>query len=536
MSHARTPLARAVCVVAALLATLFVSPSAADADSALPKVVTTASGQIRGHAPDNSGVTSYQGIPYAAPPTGALRWRPPQPAPSWSGVRDATSPGHTCFGIITPSTPLSAMSEDCLTLNVWAPTADVRPKAVMVWLHGGGFQFGSGSEPGYDGARLAAKGVVVVTLNYRLGVFGFLARHDLDAESGPSGDLGLQDQIAALRWVQSDIAAFGGDPDRVTVFGESAGAHSVGILMSSPTTTGLFQRAIAESGAFWDSVYGSIDTHAMAMEQGDALSATLHAPTLAALRAIPPNQLNAATARLDRSGFQPSIDGAVVPDPPARVFTEGRQQHVPLLAGYMAEEDYPVFDNQALPHKPPPVFDLSAAQVFGQASMDAFKQRYPSGTVSQTDASAKQLAGDMMITEQTWEMLGLHARTSGEPVYGYKFTYTSPYTPRAGHTADLPFVFGNLDPRSSLSGSTEASDADRAFSDEVMAYWTAFARTGDPNTSGLPAWAPYQGQGSPLQELAATPSQIPDPDEFRLRFLASFREDGRLPDTWRAYF
>ncbi|WP_405771922.1 carboxylesterase family protein [Streptomyces sp. NBC_00080] len=536
MPHTRTALRRTVCALAAVLASLigFLPPAVAEA--ALPEIVTTTSGAVRGNAPDNSGVASYKGIPYAAPPVGLLRWRPPQPTTTWTGVRDATEPGHTCFGIATPSTPLSGMSEDCLTLNVWAPTGDVRPKAVMVWLHGGGFQFGSGSEPLYDGSRLASHGVVVVTLNYRLGAFGFLARHDLDAESGPSGDLGLQDQIAALRWVKSNIGAFGGDPDRVTVFGESAGAHAVGMLMASPSTSGLFHRAIAQSGAFWDSVYGSIDTHAMAMERGDALSATLFAPNLAALRAVPASVVNAATTHPDSGAFQPSIDGSVLPDAPARLFAEGRQQHVPLLAGYMAEEDYPVFDGNTLPHIPPPVFDASAAQVFGPAGMDAFKQRYPSGTISRTNTSAKQLAGDMMITEQTWELLCLHQRTSGQPVYGYKFTYTSPYSPHAGHTADLPFVFGNLDSQPSTPLSPQPSDTDRAFSDTVMGYWTAFARTGNPSTMGLPAWSRYQGPGSRLQELAGTPTSVADPDAYRLQFLASFRKDGRFPDTWRAYF
>ncbi|MEU0227276.1 carboxylesterase family protein [Streptomyces sp. NPDC006284] len=532
----RTALTRTLGVLAALLALLFGGLSSAVAEPALPEAVTTSSGDIKGNAPDSSGVVSYKGIPYAAAPVGPLRWRSPQPPESWSGVRDATAFGNICMGVATPSTPLTSMSEDCLSLNVWAPADDLRPKAVMVWLHGGGFQFGSGSEALYDGARLASKGVVVVTLNYRLGVFGFLARHDLDAESGRSGNFALQDQIAALRWIQSNIDAFGGDPDNVTVFGESAGAHAVGMLMASPQTTGLFHKAIAQSGAFWDSVYGSIDTHAVAMARGDALSVTMNAPTLAALRAIPAHRLNAATARLDTSAFQPSIDGAVVPDEPARVFAQGRQRQVPLLAGYMAEESFPVFEDKTLPHNPPPLFDASAAQVFGLASMDEFKPRYPSGTISQTHASARQLAADMMITEQTWEMLGLHQRTSGQPVYGYKFTYTSPYSPRAGHTSDVPFVFGNLEARSSALLPEEPSEADRAFSDKVMCYWMAFARSGDPDTSGLPAWAPFQGPGSQLQELATTPVSIADPDASRLRFVASFRKDGRLPDTWRMYF
>ncbi|MER6345072.1 carboxylesterase/lipase family protein [Streptomyces sp. NPDC001595] len=535
MPFAPASASRMLCVLSALLAVLFAGHTPAVAESALPEVITTTSGDVRGTAPDSSGVASYKGIPYAAPPVGPLRWRPPQPPASWSGVRDGTRFGNTCMGVATPSTPPASMSEDCLTLNIWAPAGTEQPKAVMVWLHGGGFQFGSSSEPVYDGARLASQGVVVVSLNYRLGVFGFLARHDLDAESGASGNFGLRDQIAALRWIQSNIGAFGGDPDNVTVFGESAGAHAVGMLMSSPGTTGLFHKAIAQSGGFWDSVYGSIDTHAMALARGEGLSATMNAPSLTDLRAIPARELNLATARLDTSGFQPGIDGTTVPDEPAQVFAQGRQQRVPLLAGYMAEEDFPVFQDKTLPHSTPLEFNTSAARVFGLDRMDEFKPRYPAITISQTNASARQLAGDMMITEQTWEMLGLHQHTSGQPVYAYKFTYTSPYSPRAGHTFDLPFVFGTLDAKSSLL-SVAPSEADRAFSDKVMSYWTTFARLGNPSTSDLPAWAPYQGEGSRVQELAATPVPVSDPDATRLQFLKSFREDGRLPDRWRTYF
>jgi para-nitrobenzyl esterase len=226
--------------------------------------VSVASGSLSGNPADASGIVSFKGIPYAAAPVGNLRWKEPQPAASWSGTRDATSFGAKCWAAAAFGGPIATanVSEDCLFLNVWsgARTRGAR-LPVMVWIHGGGFQFGTGSDNALDGTSLAKKGVVVVTLNYRLGVFGHRSRPDLDAESGghKSGMYGIQDQIAALRWVKANIASFGGDPANVTVFGESAGAHAIGLLMASPLATGLFQKAIGESGAFWESEHGSGD-------------------------------------------------------------------------------------------------------------------------------------------------------------------------------------------------------------------------------------------------------------------------------------
>ncbi|WP_405015152.1 carboxylesterase/lipase family protein [Kitasatospora sp. NBC_01539] len=517
--------------VALSLMTAMVTLSPAPALALTPGVVATDTGLVQGAAPDANGVTAFKGIPYAAAPVGPLRWRSPRSAAAWSGVRTADAFGPACWGTQPAGAPAAVMSEDCLTVNVWQPPRrSGPPKAVMVWLHGGGFQFGSSADPKYDGARLAAQGVEVVSLNYRLGAFGFLARPDLDREAGSSGDFGLQDQIAALRWVQRNIAAFGGDPGNVTLFGQSAGAHAVGMLMASPQTRGLFAKAVAQSGAFWDSEYGSIPPHGAALAQGTALSTTLAAPTLADLRAVPADRLAAATGS---AFFAPSIDGEVLTDSPAAVFARGEQRHVPLLAGYTGAEDFPLFDARALPHASSQEFYTAADRLYGADRMAEFARLYPAATPAEAAAQARRLVGDMVISEQAWELLGLQQRTGGSNVYGYTFTYTSAYSPVPAHVADVPFVFGNLLPQYFAPQAPPAGTADRAFSDTLAKYWTNFAVHGDPNGPGLPYWPRYAGTGSKLMELNAAPAAVTEPDGARLGFLASFRTNGRFPGSWQ---
>ncbi|MFB7031675.1 MULTISPECIES: carboxylesterase/lipase family protein [unclassified Streptomyces] len=522
----------AITVLLILALTAFAS-SPHDTDlSPAPPIAVTLSGKVQGTA-DGNGIRSYKGVPYAATPTGELRWRPPQAAPRWSGVRQATSYGPACYGSGQQVASSLPMSEDCLTLNVWTPTHRGEPRPVMVWLHGGGFQFGSGADPKYDGAALAARGVVVVTLNYRLGAFGFLARTDLDQEAGSSGGYGLQDQIAALQWVQRNIASFGGDPRNVTLFGESAGGHSVGMLTSSAQTRGLFAKAIAQSGAFWDSQRGSMPTHAEALAHGNALAAKLDAPTLADLRAVPADWINAVTTAPGAAPFGPSVDGRVLTETPAAVFAAGRQQNVPLLAGYTGAENFPLFDPLALPHATTAEFFAAAEKLFGAERMAEFRLLYPATTAVEAKASAERLVGDMVITEQTWEMLILHSRTKDAPTYGYTFTYTSDYSPAPAHVADVPFVFGNLLPQFFAPSAPVPTAADRGFATTVMSYWTNFARTGDPNGPGLPAWPRYQGPGSVILDLKSAPAAVPEAATERLTFLASFRVEGRFPEAWR---
>jgi para-nitrobenzyl esterase len=404
----------------------------------------------------------------------------------------------------------------------------------MVWIHGGGFEFGASANPSTDGARLAQKGVVVVSFNYRVGVLGFLAHPELDQE-GPSGNYGLQDQLAALHWVQANIARFGGDPNTVTVFGESAGAHALGILLASPNASGLIHKAIGASGAFWDSEHGSLSTYDEAHARGVAFAARQGASSIAALRALSAEQLNAAatwnfTRDPSMTAFSPHIDRYVVPEVPATRYLHGEQLPIPLLAGWNDVEQWP-FRARALPHQTAQDFRQAAERMFGQDRLAEFLTLYPAESDAQAAESAEALIGDLTISEQTWEWLELQQR-SGAPVYGYTFTYTSPYVPIASHLVDVPFVFGTLTPQFLVGGQAPPADADRALSETIMSYWVNFATRGDPNGSGLPYWPPYDSTGV-VQNLGKTVEPQKNGRAARFRFLASYRTDGAFPASWR---
>ena len=503
------------------------------ATAAMGPQVTIASGSLVGQPRDATGILAFKGIPYAAPPIGALRWRPPQAPLAWAGERDATRFGARCWASAPFGGPIATenVSEDCLFLNIWTGAGTRGAKLpVMVFIHGGGFQFGSGSEPYLDGTRLAKKGVVLVTFNYRLGVFGFLAHPDLGAESGGrgSGMYGIQDQIAALRWVRQNIAAFGGDPDNVTVFGESAGAHAVGILMASPQAAGLFQKAIGQSGAFWESENGEMKTLPAAEQAGLALSARLRAVDLTALRAVPAAQLQAATAWTFASdpavaGFSPIMDGQVLPNYPYQRYAAGRQNDVPLLAGWNANEGS-LFSNRALPHKSVEEFESAATKTFGAASMASFQALYPAASPAEAAQSAMSLVGDQVIKLQTWNWVRLQKKAGRSPVWVYHFEQTSPYNPVAAHITDVPYVFGNLAPKKDVAPGTQ----DLAVSDAMQSYWTQFARTGNPNGAGLPAWPAYEGAGGQTLRIGQVIEPAPEEGLERFEFLDSLRVNGLL--------
>lgn len=505
--------------------------------SGLGPEVRTNAGMVRGSPRDPSGVLAYKGIPYAAPPVGDLRWRSPQDVRGWDGVQDHTRFGNRCLSALeNDPEPGPPRSEDCLSLTVWTPAQQANEKRpVMVWIHGGGFQFGSSSSRVSDGTQLAHKGVVIVSLNYRVGVLGFLAHPDLDAE-GPSGDYGLQDQIAALRWVQANIAQFGGDASNVTIFGESAGAHAIGILMASPLAKGLFQKAIGESGAFWDGRNGALEDYDGARRRGVAFAQHVDAPSIAALRAMPADKLNAAamwnfTMNPMVTSFSPNVDRYVVPEVPGARFERGEQMRIPLLAGWNATEDFPfrAFD---LPHTTAQQFRDAAAQMFGEERIAEFLKLYPAATDAEAKASADELTADIVISEQVWTWLELQQRLGSVPVYGYNFTYTSPYVPIASHLVEVPFVFGTLTPQFVLGGKSPPADADRQLSATMMDYWVNFAANGDPNGPGLPQWLAY-GKGKVL-ELGTTIRAIGIPQLGRLKFIASFRHSGVFPVEWRS--
>jgi para-nitrobenzyl esterase len=405
----------------------------------------------------------------------------------------------------------------------------------MVWIHGGGFEFGTSADPSTDGARLAQRGVVLVSCNYRVGVLGFLAHPELDRE-GPSGNYGLQDPLAALRWVQANIARFGEDPDNITVFGESAGAHALGILMASPLAKGLLHKAIGESGAFWDSMHGSLPTFDEARVRGVAFAQRLRADSLAALRAMSAQELNAAAmwsfaTHPATTAFSPHIDRYVVPEVPVARYLRGEQLPIPLLAGWNDVEQWP-FQPPALPHQTAQGFRQAAGRLFGQNRLAEFLTLYPAESDVQAAESAEALIGDLTISEQTWEWLELQQRSGEVPVYGYTFTYTSPYVPIASHLVEVPFVFGTLTPQHLVGSEAPPAEADRVLSETIMSYWVNFASRGDPNGSSLPHWPAYDSRGV-VQNLGKTVGPHRNGRAAHFRFLMSYRTDGAFPDSWR---
>ena len=496
--------------------------------------VTIATGVVQGNSADANGVTAFKGIPYAAPPVGPLRWRPPAAPASLGGTRGAFNFGPSCISALAPNP--STQSEDCLTVNVWTPDLNpATPKAVMVWIYGGGFQFGSSADPRYDGSNLAAHDVVVVSLNYRVGVLGFLADSQLDAEQGMSGDYGLMDQVAALQWVKQNIAAFGGDPGRVTIFGESAGAHAVGMLLASPKTRGLIDGAILESGAFWDlGVTGSIATHAEADALGNAFAAKFAGQDLRAVDAFTVNAADPYPGTTAAFPISPNLDGNFLTVSPGEAFARGLVPNVPLMAGWNAAE-YFVFQAFALPHSTAAAFDAAAAQLIGSRCLPQFNALYPANTDAQATPSAFQFDGDSTISEQTWEALKDTRRPGAANAYAYNFTYTSPYSPIASHTAELPFVFGTVTTTrpTFAPGGPAAGPADVQLSAQMQSYWTNFAKTGNPNGPGLPAWPAFTGIGGQVLDLKAAPAARANTDESRFLFLNSYRSHGRLPAAWR---
>lgn len=521
--------------VGTLLAAIM--PMAAHAKPAvMGEVIATAAGPVRGAARDANGVLAYKGITYAAAPVGKLRWHAPVPAARWTGVRDATTFGKRCLSALPADPePGPERSEDCLFLNVWTGAqSEHERRPVMVWVHGGGFQFGSGSAPSFDGSRLAAKGAIVVTFNYRVGVLGHLAHPELDREGG-SGNYGLLDQLAALQWVKANIARFGGNPANVTLFGESAGAHAIGLLMTSPLSSGLFHKAIGQSGAFWDGKNGPLEGFDESRARGVAFMNKLGVSTVGQMRNMPAQAVNAAapwdfTMNPMVTTFSPNVDRRVLPDFPSARYARGQTMKIPLLAGWNAVEEYP-FGAFALPHANAQQFRDAAARMFGQDRLAEFLALYPAATDAQAAESAAALNGDITISEQTWLWLE-YQRAANVPVYGYRFSYTSPYVPIASHITEIPFVFGTLTPQFIIHSRVPAAAPDRALADTIMGYWLNFAAHGDPNGAGLPIWPAYRDSGL-IQDLGKVVAPQRNAQTARFKFLSSYRTGGTLPLRWR---
>jgi len=484
-------------------------------------VVAVEAGAIEGRALD--GVRAFRGIPYAAAPLAALRWRPPQPVTAWSGTRAAVSFGNDCLQHPLPTSidPGSGlpMSEDCLYLNVWAPAGSKARRPVMVWIHGGGFTIGSGALAATDGAALTRQGVVVVTLNYRLGRFGFFAHPALTRAhpDEPTGNYGLMDQIAALEWVKRNIAAFGGDRADITVFGESAGGGSVLALMGSPMARGLFQKAIVESGGGRDQLPG-LDHPAAATPAGDAAGrvfaakAGLTDPDAAALRALPAEKVLGDLGFLNNSNRDDYagmvIDGRVVTGNPAAIFARGAEAPVPLIIGFNSGE---LAGARAFTG----AWTRQAAAKFGSREAALRKLYDPHGG---DEGLTTDLLSDLVFVEPARFLARAHAR-AGHPVFLYQFDYVAEArrgaAQGAGHASEIPFVFdtvGGIDPK--------ATAQDRATATAMSSYWTRFAATGNPNGGGQPTWPVYRVAADTLLNLSpAGPAPLSDRSRGRLDFL-----------------
>lgn len=444
-------------------------------------LVSTSSGRMTGK--DLGGVRAWLGIPYAAPPVGELRWKPPQPPRPWSGVRAMKDYGPPCMQPPREGLTLEP-SEDCLTLNVWAPEGTGK-HPVMVWIHGGAFRQGSGSLPAYSGTSLARKGVVVVTINYRLGDFGFFAHPELTKEAGgaATGNYGLMDQIAALEWVRQNIAAFGGDPGNVTIFGESAGAASVIVLMASPKARGLFQRAIAESGGLGTGRRVK-DLEQLGVERAKEWGAA----DLKALRALPAKEILAKPRPVSLGAYGPVVDGVYLPAPPAQVFEEGRQAPVPFLIGANSYEGSLMGP-----------FKVSPASLAGLLGVERAKleELYGGGL----DQTAHEIFGDAVFVAPARFLAARMERVS-KPAFLYHFSYVLERrrgkTPGAPHGSEIPFVFNNL---SAGALAAVATEADRKMAELMSSYWVQFAMTGDPNGAGKPHWPAYLPASDELLEF-----------------------------------
>jgi para-nitrobenzyl esterase len=445
-------------------------------------------------------VRIFFGIPYAAAPVGDLRWKPPVPPAKWAGVRRATEFGPHCMqGPIYGDMIFhdSGGSEDCLSLNVWTPARTPEAKLpVMVWIYGGGFVAGTTSEARQDGEHLAQQGVVVVSMNYRLGIFGFLAHPELAKESGhnSAGNYGLLDQLAALRWVHQNIAAFGGDPANVTIFGESAGSFSVSALMASPLAKGLFQKAIGESGAAFSSSGLPFDPLGVREEKDSKLvGSTFGVQTLAELRALPAQKLLDAFGKPGPAAFAfgPDVDGYFLPESVPAIFAAGKQNDVPLLAGWNHDEDS--FEIVFSPQKPTVDSMKATAQKEFGAKAAEFLRLYPADTDAQAGRSMLDFAGDRFIAWATWRWIDAQSTTGKQPVYRYRFDLAPPADPEgpqelgAFHSAEIEYVFGQLDSKARVRWRPQ----DRKLSAQMQRYWANFARSGDPNGEGLAKWPPY---------------------------------------------
>ena len=478
-------------------------------------------GKLLGTYNDATKVYAFKAIPYAQPPIGGLRWAPPEPEEGWKGVREAKEFGPRCmqakiFDDMIFRDP--GPSEDCLTVNVWTPNpSETANLPVMFWIHGGGFAAGGSSEPRQDGENLAKRGVGVVSLNYRLGVFGFYTHSGLDKNSNHhvSGDYGLLDMVAALQWVQDNIIEFGGDATKVTIFGESAGSWAVSELMASPITKGLFARAIGESGGAFSDTSLAMPSLDESEKDNEKFAKSIGAPTAGAMRALPADKLLEDSRKLGDEHFSPVVDGYFLPDTVPNLYAAGKQAHVPLLAGWNNDEGGPAATSKATVES----FTEIAHKTYGDRAAD-FLKLYPASNLEEAKTSSAAYARDQFIAFATWKWIEAQVATGGQPVYRYLFTHVLPPPADvngAYHSADIEFVFDNL-----ANKDLKWRDSDKKLADLMAAYWTNFAKTGNPNGEGLPAWPQFKASdGYQIMRLDTPAEAMKAEHQDRYEFLST---------------
>lgn len=530
---------RIAAIVLSLLAPMAFVDEMSDARVAADPVIDAPAGAVRGTAEGDLHV--FRGIPYAQPPVGSLRWRAPVPLARWQGVRDATQFGPACH---QPPPRLSniyvgkpvPLSEDCLTLNIWMPV-NARKAPVFFWIYGGALQSGASRDPIYDGKHLAERGVIVVSINYRLGVLGWLAHPELSKESpqGISGNYGLLDQIRALTWVTENISAFGGDPANVTIAGESAGALSVMYLMVSPLARGLFSKAIAESAYMISTPELKVATHGApsAEQAGLWLMQQLKQPDLAAMRAMDAAQITASAVEI---GYAPwgSIDGQVLPDQLVNVFDQGKQAHVPLLAGFNSGEIRSLTSLAPAVPASAAAYESTIRERYGDLA-DAFLKLYPSTNLQESIFATTRDA----LYGWTAERLVRKQAALGLPAYLYLWDHGYPAADEAGlhafHASELPYVFDTFDGTPPLWPKNPDVPEDHALAEALGDYWTSFARTGRPEARNAPQWPAYSTDKRYMR-FAATP--MPDRDlmpgmfELNETVMCRRRANGTMPWGW----
>ncbi|MEO6732136.1 MAG: carboxylesterase family protein [Ferruginibacter sp.] len=483
-----------------------------------PAAVKVENGILQGTY--GNGLTVYKGIPFATPPVGNLRWKAPQPAAKWEGIRMADKFGP---GSMQGINPPSGKSEDCLYLNVWSPAKSTKEKVpVLVWIYGGGFAVGYTSDPMYNGENLAKKGVILVSIAYRVGQLGFLAHPELSKESPNhvSGNYGLLDMIAGLDWIKKNIAAFGGDPNKVTIFGESAGGIAVSMLCASPLAKGLFQGAISESGGSFGPTRRTtfpgenMKTLQQAEAEGQAFVQKAGVTSIAELRKIPADKVPSG---FGMTGGWPIVDGYVIPDDQHNLYEAGKYNDVPILVGYNSDEGA-----SFSPPKTPEDYIAGVQKRYGKFADNLIKA-YPAGT-NTVPKTARDLTRDAAFGWQTWAWATLHAKTGKSKVFYYYFDQHSDYpdtSKRFGygssHGQEVAYVFQHLD-----VAKPEITSTDIAIADAISTYWTNFAKYGHPNSNGVPAWPAFSNAKPTVMYFAKTPHTGPVPSEASLKVLDDY--------------